>query len=275
MSEDMSDNINKKTADDYQFSGDEYLAESQESAEHNESVEDENKVEQTDESHGGESFFSSLSGNWHMACEKFPLLQNTRIWIVLGAVLFVIIFLHILGGSSIKPVKKLSPPQPVHIQKAFVQPDPLADSKLHEQLSQLKQNEDERSTNMEQLQGKISNLQSSLDGINSQQAAMTNAIKKLTSYVVSVDNQVTVNKDKLFPKSKSAADQVVFKPIVYHLKAAIPGRVWLKGSNDLTKTVAVGNTISRTYGKVVAIDLVKGVVMTSSGREITYGRDDS
>ena len=74
---------------------------------------------------------------------------------------------------------------------------------------------------------------------------------------------------------------VAHKPIkpllpapVYYLQAVLPGRAWLQSSLGQTQTVRVGDLL-RGYGAVTAINAEKGVVQTSSGKRIEYGRDDS
>lgn len=63
-------------------------------------------------------------------------------------------------------------------------------------------------------------------------------------------------------------------PLVYHVKALIPGRAWLESNRGTTTSVKVGDTL-RNYGQITSINTNTGMVDTSSGRVIKYGRYDS
>jgi len=73
-------------------------------------------------------------------------------------------------------------------------------------------------------------------------------------------------------KKKTAATRAskVRKLKRYYVEAVIPGRVWLRGADGTTMTVAVNDEISG-YGKVTSIDPYSGIVTTSSGIKIYYG----
>lgn len=73
-------------------------------------------------------------------------------------------------------------------------------------------------------------------------------------------------------KAKAAAEQLAkTPPKVYHIEALVEGRAWIKTEGQDAMTVAVGDRI-QDYGEVLDILPARGVVKTSSGRSIYFGK---
>ncbi|MCB1827483.1 MAG: type IV secretion protein IcmG, partial [Coxiellaceae bacterium] len=60
--------------------------------------------------------------------------------------------------------------------------------------------------------------------------------------------------------------------LTFTLRAIIPGRAWVTGSNGEEDSVAVGSKL-KNYGTVKAIEVNAGKVLTTSGKVITYNAD--
>ena len=106
---------------------------------------------------------------------------------------------------------------------------------------------------------------------------MTNqSIRELTQQM----KQLSVQMNKLEkeqaalakPKEESAVPSA--KPVTYHIKAVESGRAWILGSNGVSKSVIVGDTINIRYGTVLGIDADQGLVYTSSKMTISFGAND-
>ena len=59
----------------------------------------------------------------------------------------------------------------------------------------------------------------------------------------------------------------------YRVRAIISGRAWVEDSAGNNVTVKVGDRIP-TYGKITEIKPVEGIVITSSGRIISFEAGD-
>lgn len=55
----------------------------------------------------------------------------------------------------------------------------------------------------------------------------------------------------------------------YYIEALIPGRAWLKSVDGETITAQVGDTLP-VYGRILTIDVKRGVLTTSSGKIVRY-----
>ncbi len=117
-----------------------------------------------------------------------------------------------------------------------------------------------------ELHTELQQLQSSIDSINSAQAQFSNTLAALTEQV----NQIQAS---LQPK-KPVVKKVAPRLISYTLRAIIPGRAWIQGSNGSAKSIAVGDSLKQ-YGTVQTINPDAGTVTTTSGKVITFNNDDS
>jgi hypothetical protein len=100
-------------------------------------------------------------------------------------------------------------------------------------------------------------------------------ISLLQNQIRTTNANVDILRDEFRASLKPQKQVVETKPVVklqtFLLQAVIEGRAWIRDVNDLkrTMTVAVGDSIP-TYGKVVSINPVDGILLTSSGRSIQF-----
>jgi intracellular multiplication protein IcmG len=62
-------------------------------------------------------------------------------------------------------------------------------------------------------------------------------------------------------------------PVAYHIRAIVPGRVWLESSKGKSVSLRVGNKLEG-YGVVRVISPRQGMVVMSNGSIIQYGVND-
>ncbi len=84
--------------------------------------------------------------------------------------------------------------------------------------------------------------------------------------------------EKLGPKHKGSRNHPritapTVLPMVYEVKAVVPGRAWIQSENGELTSIEVGETLVG-YGKVESIDVTEGIVKLSSGATIQYGLYD-
>lgn len=146
------------------------------------------------------------------------------------------------------------------------------------------------------VQSKLSNVESSQESIrqdlsafNGQVSGMTNNITALTEKLNGLTSTINALNEKLESQSleikklsanhsvqhvKSYRVKAESHLLKYYIQAVIPGRAWLVATNGNTLTVREGSTIPG-YGIVKLIDPSQGRILTSSGQMIRFSQDDS
>jgi intracellular multiplication protein IcmG len=155
--------------------------------------------------------------------------------------------------------KAVRQPAVAHLQTATVTPSvpqPPASDEVITKVNTLDQTLNQQGQTITQLQDNMGSLQESINGLNT---TVTNMSQKLAS----INDQLT--KPKKAPKPVEAGPP----PVTYIVKAMVPGRAWLQGSNGSMLSVTVGNEVPQ-HGTVTQIDLSNGQVLTSDGTAMTY-----
>lgn len=259
----MSNKDNMNHDDEYHFPSEEFITDdesvSADQGQHSDADDQGDEQVQTDaiESVADTSIMSRLKD----ITEKFPILKNKRIIGVVIIALIVLISFHFMSsGHKLKVVKK-----PV-AKPVVVQSQPSLTTM--NQMNTLKQGEAQNQASAAQLQANVQSLQASLNTARSQRIQMAKMLSNMSKQMMQLN--MTVKRLAAKPKKHSG---IVPPPLTFTVKAIIPGRVWLLGSNGLTETVTLGAKVPQ-YGTVTSINAKTGVVMTSSGKSIHYGGND-
>ena len=133
------------------------------------------------------------------------------------------------------------------------------------------------------VQQKISAAEQEISSNRDQISSLKDAISKAQQDISSVGqniNQLTgvtqqllveiqqLKAPKIKPKKK------VVKPLpIYHVRAIVPGRVWLESADGKSVTLRVGDSLEG-YGTVDVISPRQGMVLMSNGSYIQYGVND-
>lgn len=112
------------------------------------------------------------------------------------------------------------------------------------------------------LRGAISKTQQDVSNVDQNINQLTMAIQQLLTEVQQLKSK------KILPKKKTVKSLVV-----YHIRAIVPGRVWLESADGRSITLRVGDNLDG-YGKVDAISPRDGIVTMSNGSIIQYGVND-
>jgi len=253
----MTDEYKKTSDDEYQFPDDEYVAVAEKSPsvshEHDDVEEDFASVDTESVQQEDSTPFDKLKA----LAERFPALQNKRVWLVVGIVLFAIIGFKIMGPSDnhMQPIKKQAAP--------VVTPQRNEQNAMLNKIDNLSRDVANRQGTVNALQSQLSDLKSSLNTANSNGIEMKNAVVALAQQVQNLSKQLKEKNIQAKPQKNASP------ALVYHLVAMVSGRAWVVGSNGESDSVAVGNKL-KNYGTVKAIDVYTGKVITSSGKTITY-----
>lgn len=146
-----------------------------------------------------------------------------------------------------------------------------SDMVMSKELTSIKQQQAEDSASITQLQTEVRSANGQLMRMQQDLASVSAGISSLNS---TLQKKATPTKTVRRAPRRAYKPRVVAPRVNYQLKSVVPGRAWLQGSNGSTQTVKVGDKL-QGYGQVTAINTVQGRVVTSSGRTITYGPQDS
>lgn len=236
----MTDEKNKTPDDEYQFPQDEYVSPESEGVEHSDDYISAAVKEPPEKQSMSEKIMQRL--------REFPVLKNKRVLIVVGIVIVVILLFRLMESKTPAPLA----PTPQPVAQTTPTPQPIMPI---EQPSV-------SSSQIRELQNQISTLQNTINQLQSSNQQLQNQVTTLTSEVQSIEAAL-----------KKGPMPVKRYTVFYHLRAVLPDRAWITSNTGKTISVTVGDNVSQ-YGTVRVIDAQQGIVETSSGRRIVYGRND-
>ena len=117
-------------------------------------------------------------------------------------------------------------------------------------------------------QERISNLNNVLVNTQKDLSSIALHMEQLTTTMQQVLSEV----EKL-KAAKMKPKKVIRPPVAYHIRAIVPGRVWLESANGKNVTLRVGDNLDG-YGVVRIISPKQGLVLMSNGSMIQYGVND-
>ena len=206
--------------------------------------------------------------------------------IMLGAVLVAIALLY--GGFDFYNTKKM---RATELQKAQVQD--MAQQQATIVAPSIKEVESSPSFNGDQIamvqtaiQQKINTVEQEMANNRDQLSGLRDSVSKAQQDISSVSqniSQLTVAMQQLLteiqqlklqaPKTSKSRKRAA-KPLpIYHVRAIVPGRVWIESADGKGVTLRVGDTLEG-YGTVEVIAPRQGMVLMSDGSYIQYGVND-
>lgn len=200
---------------------------------------------------------AARSGALAMAWEN-----HKRIIIIAGVLVVVTTVFGVMRMMHHQPAPApVAPPAPV-VQN-------VVDPEIVSQLTDLKQNAINNNAAVRQLQTQVQQLTNALDQSRAAQQQLNQGLLILAGQMQQLTEQV-----KVLSKPKPVAAKPVVKAapevvITYQLRAIVPGRAWVVGSDGQSHSVTVGDTLPQ-YGSVQSINADEGIVITSSGKTIKF-----
>lgn len=156
-----------------------------------------------------------------------------------------------------------------------VPPTPSADQLVMQQNEAMRQKIDTLSQQIQTMQSVVSTLNDSVTQNKTDIQSLSKSIETINASILDMNKntQVIYSMVKKPVKSKRYRSWARFKPIYYHVKAIVPGRVWLESSEGSSVSLKVGDRLNG-FGSVKSIDPDNGIVIMSSGTIFKYGRND-
>lgn len=126
---------------------------------------------------------------------------------------------------------------------------------------------------LESVGTQLNQLQLTQTQMNSELNELSDAVKALAAKLEQPRPTMITPRPRLVKRVRRYHRRAV-PSVSYHLRAVVPGRAWIESSSGRLFTVRTGDRIVG-FGIIEEIDVTRGLVITSSGREITYGKYDS
>lgn len=207
--------------------------------------------------------------------------RNALIVVVL--VLFAFLLYKIAGvvfskkAETVKPaITEIAPmpTQPVVTAPLVEVPVNPSVPDLKQKLSTLELTQSTLRTDVTSLNEQMGGVNNSINTLNEQMTKLNQLMTDLSNQIARQSEEINVLMVRTRPRPVKHAPAHQRQRIIYHLKAIIPGRAWLIGSNGSTLTVREGSVIAG-YGVVKLIDSVQGRVLMRSGHVIRFSQEDS
>ena len=119
----------------------------------------------------------------------------------------------------------------------------------------------------------ISLLGGRVDGISTDVSSISANQAKMVPLITDMHTQLKKMVDAKNKKLAAQKKKKLMKAETYYIRAMVPGRAWLVSTFGKTASVSKNETL-RGYGKILKVDDNDGIVYTSSGRKILYGKND-
>lgn len=185
------------------------------------------------------------------------ILENKRVvFIVLLAVSVLILFHFFSRHPTVKTVT------------ATPAANPVADNAVVSgKMDYLAQQIERSQSQVVQLSNQVAQLNRALSQAQADQAGMKSAVLLLSKKVDAVSGVVAGMHKKAAAPHKKPVKSV--PTIRYYVRALMPGRAWLMGSDGISTSVTVGSQLPG-YGRVTGIHVQTGQVSTSAGKVFGY-----
>lgn len=220
--------------------------------------------------------------------EKKDVRRNALI--VVGLIIFALVMYKFIGylfsgkSEQVKPdiptVANITPKAPTTIQPTPVsikEPQPVVpavDPELKQKIAAIEITQQTFKSEVVSVGGQVRNLNDNINNLNTQITRLNQMIESLSNQVSRQSEEIKILRVCNRPKPVKPITKHHIQRVIYYIKAVIPGRAWLIGSNGSTLTVREGTNIPG-YGVVRLIDSLQGRVLTSSGQVIKFSQDDS
>ena len=199
-----------------------------------------------------------------------------------GLIIFAILFLYIGFSFFSSEKSRMSEQEKISAQERAAlemqamerQPEPITTPPVDMDAAQ-------RMESQEALEGKIDKIAQYINESQEYMSRLSEQASKVDKEVSDINQsieQLTMAIQKIFmdvEKLKNPPKKVVKKkaPVAYHVRAIVPGRVWLESVDGKNITLRVGDKLTG-YGEVRLISPKQGMVVMSNGAVIQYGIND-
>ena len=243
------------------------------------------QYEEPESSTGGDAQHAG-GGSGGGVMDRVGLLFKNRIVVAIFIVIVLFILFRIFmshHSTTKKPTVAGTKPVPTVAQQPSSNQNQLT-TQLAQQAASQSQTSSQIETTVHSLDNKVSSNASSINQIQSQLSSLQNSIDSIANNRSNVNEAISqlalevkkmsagINKRKAVAQ-KAAPAVPMAPPVTYYLRAVVPGRAWIYGTNKRSASITVGDRVKQ-YGRVLAINAQEGMVVTSSGKMIEFSSSD-
>lgn len=235
------------------------------------------KFEYTLKDEGGDFLGGPIKTPLPLAGNLGFIQKYKKFLIPIGIILAIIILYKLLNwfsSTSTEPQVPQQVAQKVETTPGVATPAPTVDQLMAQQSDATKQKMDSLTQQIQATQTAVATLNEAVNQNKNDLQTLKQSLDTLTAAVSDTNNNLqilTLSVKK--PAKVKRAWYVKRKVIYYHVKAIVPGRVWLESSEGYAKSLKEGDRLEG-YGRVKAIIPDQGIVIMSSGTEFKYGPND-
>ncbi len=195
--------------------------------------------------------------------------EHKRMILIISAVIVVAIVFTVFRTIQHKQdTVPVTIPESAPVVTQTVQP--VVDPQLNDQVNGLKQDSINNTVAIRQLQRQVQQLDSNLNQSRASQQQLNQSMLVLVSQVQQLTAEVKAAHAPKLVKAPVKAKPAE-TPITFQLRAVVPGRAWVVGSDGQSLSVAIGDQIPQ-YGAVQTINADEGVVLTTSGKTVRFSQ---
>jgi intracellular multiplication protein IcmG len=157
------------------------------------------------------------------------------------------------------------------VREVVVQsPQPSSSDQIEQVQSSMQQKIDAATQEIAGNRGQLLGLK---DAVSQAQQDISSISQNVSQLTVAMQ-QLLLEMQQLKSPAKTKSKKKATKPlVVYHIRAIVPGRVWIESADGKSATLRVGDSLEG-YGTVEVISPQQGMVLMSDGSYIQYGVND-
>ncbi|MDF1654755.1 MAG: hypothetical protein P1U34_06535 [Coxiellaceae bacterium] len=261
----MADENDKQGEEEYRYPEDEYVQSKSEPHADYTSLEDDTPSAGARRGGGAAGVMQKVQG----------LVQN-RIFLIVLVVIVIFIVLRIVSSNHKSKATTVAskPAVTKPVAQQFVAPTNTGNNQqtdiVQGEVSTLQTKVSDNTSSISQIEQQLNKLQSSVDGVANSRGNTNEALAQLALQVKALAAEI---KKRPTTRAKEVISLPRLKPVVYYLRAIVPGRAWIYGTNKRSASIMVGDRVKQ-YGRVLAINAPEGMVVTSSGKVIEFSSAD-
>jgi len=219
-----------------------------------------------------ESYASTEPGGEGIITQKEPkapfVLNKRIIAAIVLAIVAVVVFSYMRRTTEkVVPVVSHKKPRAMVVKsQPKTRSNAQVNAQINEKFGSLGSQIQSNSNAIDRLSDKVQQVGVTLSSVSAKQLEITPLISDVQTQLQKMVSQQKKKAVKVAKVKKMQAE-------TYTIKAMVPGRAWLVSA--FGKTASVGkNEYLEGYGRILKVDDNDGVVYTSSGRTIYYGKND-
>lgn len=201
--------------------------------------------------------------------------KNQKAVAIIGGLLFLYIVMNLFSSSEDEDdngivVSDDIPAMEQHSEAPQATAEPTKSVSIFDSIDDMAEEGNKTSEELDRLKSQVASLNRQNVDMRNRMDKVDQQLNKLTTAVEKSNMQLsalvkTQEKDKTQEKKEVLQE--------YRIRAIISGRAWLEDGEGNNVTVKVGDNIP-TYGRVTKIKPIEGIVETSTGRMITFSRNE-